>query len=156
MCNKAHTTNVGTDAAPSSSAAKQAAAARGVLCGSLSVFIGFLAASMTFPFLQEQRDLLGCDALCYGSMQSARSGLTLLGSVLVGRLSDTLGRLPPLYLGLTSSLSGYLISLRFASVRGMWAALVPSALLNQNFNVSVLRQLPSASRSLTHISFCRY
>ena len=119
-------------------AAKKKAAARGVMFGSFSVFIGFLAASLTFPFLQEQRDLLGCDALCYGSMQSARSGLTLLGSVLVGRLSDTTGRLPPLYLGLASSLSGYLISLNFASVQGMWAALVPSALLNQNFNVRVL------------------
>ena len=41
----------------------------GILLGSISLFLTNLAASVTFPFLQAQRDALGCDALCYGSMQ---------------------------------------------------------------------------------------
>lgn len=114
---------------------KRAAAANGIFYGSLSIFISFMAASFTFPFLQEQRDSLGCDVLCYGTMQSARAGLNLIGSVLVGRLSDRLGRRIPLYIGLVSSISGYLISLNFNSIHGMWLAMVPSSLLNQNFNV---------------------
>ena len=84
--------------------AKRRLVSRGILYGSLSVFISFMAASFTFPFLQEQRDKLGCDALCYGTMQSTRAGLTLLGSVLVGRLSDRLGRRIPLYVPPLTSL----------------------------------------------------
>ena len=114
---------------------KRVAASNGIFYGSLSIFISFMAASDTFPFLQVQRDLLGCDALCDGTMQSARAGLNLLGSVLVGRLSDRLGRRIPLYIGLISSISGYFISLNFNSIHGMWFAMVPSSLLNQNFNV---------------------
>jgi hypothetical protein len=43
----------------------------GVLLGSLSVFMSFVGASATFPFLQAQRDALSCDALCYGTMQAS-------------------------------------------------------------------------------------
>ena len=123
------------DSSSSSMASKRKLVSRGILYGSLSVFISFMGASLTFPFLQEQRDKLGCDALCYGTMQSTRAGLTLLGSVLVGRLSDRLGRRIPLYIGLASSISGYLISLHFNSINGMWLAMIPTSLLNQNFNV---------------------
>lgn len=90
---------------------------------------------MTYPFLQSQRDSLGCDALCYGTMQSARSGLTLVGSVFVGRLSDRLGRKTCLYIGLAASVLSYAISVNFNSLEGMRLAMVPSSLLNQNFNV---------------------
>ena len=107
----------------------------GVTLGSISVFISLLGASMTFPFLQAQRDSLGCDALCYGTMQSARSGLTLVGSVFVGRLSDRLGRKVCLYIGLAASVLSFTISCNFNSLDGMRMAMVPSSLLNQNFNV---------------------
>lgn len=107
----------------------------GVTLGSISVFVSLLGASMTFPFLQSQRDLLSCDALCYGTMQSLRSGLTLVGSVFVGRLSDRLGRKVCLYIGLAASVLQYSISVNFNSLDGMRMAMVPSSLLNQNFNV---------------------
>ena len=35
-----------------------------------------------------QRDKLSCDALCFGSMQSARSGLTMLGNVPTSSIHD--------------------------------------------------------------------
>ena len=107
----------------------------GVTLGSISVFISLLGASMTIPFLQAQRDSLECDALCYGTMQSARSGLTLVGSVFVGRLSDRLGRKVCLYIGLAASTLSFAISVNFNSLDGMRMAMVPSSLLNQNFNV---------------------
>ena len=62
------------------------------MLGALSVFVSMLGASLTFPFLQAQRDSLGCDALCYGSLSSARSALSLIGSAIIGRLSDRVGR----------------------------------------------------------------
>jgi MFS family permease len=107
----------------------------GVTLGSISVFVSLLGGSMTIPFLQSQRDSLSCDALCYGTMQSLRSGLTLVGSVFVGRLSDRLGRKVCLYIGLAASVLQYSISVNFNSLDGMRMAMVPSSLLNQNFNV---------------------
>jgi MFS family permease len=130
----------------------------GVLFGSLSVFVGFLGASVTFPFLQAQRDQLGCDALCYGTMQvrssilkarvpslisramfsssqSARSGLSMVGSVIVGRMSDKIGRSRVLFIGLTASVISYFINLKGDSIILMWLSMIPSSLLNQNFNV---------------------
>ena len=107
----------------------------GILTGSCMMFVSMFAASLTFPFMQAQRDALGCDALCYGTMSSARSGLNLLGSMLVGRLSDTMGRKWALWVGFVSSLSSYLINLSGSSIVSMWIAIVPSALLNQNFSV---------------------
>lgn len=110
------------------------AGTRGVLLGSLSVFISILGAALTFPFLQSQRDLLQCDALCYGSMQSARSALSLVGSVIVGRMSDQLGRFPVLYIGIASSLSSYAINYSSPTITAMWVSMLPSA-LNQNWSV---------------------
>ena len=107
----------------------------GFIVGSLSVFVSMLGASITFPFLQSQRDLLGCDALCYGSLQSVRSALSLIGSSLVGRLSDRFGRLPMLWIGLISSFSSYLISYSHQNIRGLWLSMIPVALLNQNYSV---------------------
>jgi len=107
----------------------------GLLLGSCSIFLSMLGASLTFPFLQSQRDSLGCDALCYGSMQSVRSGLSLVGSALAGRLSDNLGRIPVLWLGLIASIVSYFIALLGGSIQTMWLAMIPAALLNQNFSV---------------------
>eukprot|EP00607_Mallomonas_marina_P009890 CAMPEP_0182420712 /NCGR_PEP_ID=MMETSP1167-20130531/5718_1 /TAXON_ID=2988 /ORGANISM="Mallomonas Sp, Strain CCMP3275" /LENGTH=356 /DNA_ID=CAMNT_0024597041 /DNA_START=294 /DNA_END=1363 /DNA_ORIENTATION=+ len=94
-----------------------------------------LAAALTFPFLQAKRDDLGCDALCFGTMQSTRSGLTLIGAFLMGRLSDRYGRHSALATGLVSSLLSYILHYRCNSITGMWIALIPSSLLNQNFTV---------------------
>ena len=107
----------------------------GIILGSLSVFISILGAACTFPFLQSQRDVLKCDALCYGSMQSTRSGLSLIGSVVIGRLSDKIGRSKVLALGVIASACSYLILLtNVSSLTAMWISLFPSS-LNQNYNV---------------------
>jgi len=75
----------------------------GIVLGSCLIFTSMLGVSLTFPFLQAQRDLLGCDALCYSTMNSALSGLGLLESMFVGRLGDTLGCKSALFLGTASS-----------------------------------------------------
>ena len=107
----------------------------GVTIGCVSVFISMVGASFTFPFLQTQRDRLGCDAMCYGSLMSARSALSLVGSVLVGRMSDKAGRIFVLWIGLSSSILSYTISYSMPTITGMWLACLPSSLLNQNFSV---------------------
>ena len=85
--------------------------------------------------MQTQRDSLGCDALCYGSMMSTRSALSLIGSILVGRLSDKIGRIRVLWIGLISSILSYYIGYSIPSIQGMWLAMIPSSLLNQNYSV---------------------
>lgn len=94
-----------------------------------------IGASLTFPFLQAQRDKLSCDALCYGSMQSARSALNMIGTFMIGRLSDRLGRSKVLWIGTSASLFSYGINLYSDSITMMWLSMIPSALLNQNFSV---------------------
>lgn len=107
----------------------------GIALGSLAAFTAALGAACTFPFMQSQRDKTGCDALCYGSMQSTRSGLTLLGSIGIGRLSDVIGRKNTLLLGLLASIASYAILLSDeTSLVSMWYAMLPAA-LNQNFSV---------------------
>eukprot|EP01031_Cornospumella_fuschlensis_P017077 gene17077-20890_t len=107
----------------------------GITIGSISLFFSFLGSSLTIPYLQSQRDKLGCDVLCYGSMQSARSGLSMVGLVLVGRLSDRLGRTKMMWIGLLASLFSYTVNIYGTDLTSMWLALIPSALLNHNFNV---------------------
>ena len=109
---------------------------RGVTLGSWMLFCSVSASAITFPFVQSRRDALGCDALCVGGQTSLRSGLVLVGAALVGRLSDRLGRLPMLYLGAFASLASLAIALTMDSIEGMWLAIIPVALLNQNFAVA--------------------
>eukprot|EP00729_Bicosta_minor_P013592 gene13592-24322_t len=68
------------------------------ICG-FSVFLLMTAISVRFPYLQEQRDRLGCDELCTGTMTSARHAFSLVGAALIGRLSDHKGRRPALLVG---------------------------------------------------------
>eukprot|EP00980_Cylindrotheca_fusiformis_P005482 scaffold1169_cov120-Cylindrotheca_fusiformis.AAC.32 len=90
-----------------------------------------------------RRDSLGCDAMCLGSMTSARSTLSLLGATLVGKLSDSKsieGRIGGarkfcLMLGILASALEVLIAWQANSIAAMWVSLIPSALLNQNFTV---------------------
>ena len=110
------------------------------------------AFSITMPHLQARRDELQCDTLCQGSMTSVRSALTLIGSALMGRLSDTKtsasatatnkkgmfggnGRTLCLYIGTFASLIGLIINASMHSIQGMWLGMIPSALLQQNFSV---------------------
>eukprot|EP00546_Thalassionema_frauenfeldii_P014308 CAMPEP_0178914912 /NCGR_PEP_ID=MMETSP0786-20121207/11710_1 /TAXON_ID=186022 /ORGANISM="Thalassionema frauenfeldii, Strain CCMP 1798" /LENGTH=400 /DNA_ID=CAMNT_0020587915 /DNA_START=170 /DNA_END=1369 /DNA_ORIENTATION=- len=91
---------------------------------------------------QSRRDSLGCDAVCIGSMTSARSGLTLVGATLIGKLSDTRrfdrfggGRKLCLMIGIMASLVELVLSSHATSIRTLWISMVPSALLNQNFTI---------------------
>lgn len=122
----------------------------GLFLGTVLVFLSMMGASFTFPFLQSKRDSVGCDVVCYGSLQSTRSALSLVGATITGRLSDQLGRIPLLWLGLVSSGISYCIALHGKSITALYLAMIPTALLNQNY--SVLKALFSdyqADRSAT-------
>jgi len=109
------------------------------------------AFSLVMPYSQSRRDELQCDTLCQGSMTSARSTLSLIGSALMGRLSDSFtssnnnsksntfivsnGRILCLYIGTLAALAGFVIDASMYSIRGMWLGMVPGALLQQNFSV---------------------
>ena len=108
---------------------------RGIIIGSIAVFVSVLGAAVTFPFLQAQRDRFECDALCYGSMQSLRSGLTLAGNMIVGRLSDRVGRKFALWLGVMANLTTCVLNYQTDTIEMMRIAMVPSSLLNQNYTV---------------------
>lgn len=119
----------------------------GILYGSLSLALLVSAFSLTMPHLQSRRDELQCDSLCLGAMTSARSTLQLIGSALVGRISDSdtsflartigggSGRRACLYGGAIASVIGLIIGGTTNSIRGMWLSMVPGALLQQNFSV---------------------
>lgn len=61
--------------------------AKGTLYACISVTLLITGLAVTFPLLQSRRDELQC-SLCYGSMTSVRSALTLVGTAIVGKLSD--------------------------------------------------------------------
>ena len=118
---------------------------KGTLYGSISLALIIAGFSLTMPHLQSRRDTLQCDSLCFGSMTSARSALSLLGGFFVSRLSDSdkfakvyggsNGRKACLYLGTIASIIGLTIGTADFSIRGMWMSMIPGALFQQNFSV---------------------
>jgi len=127
--------------------------AKGTLYACISITLLITGLAVTFPLLQSRRDELQCDSLCYGSMTSVRSALTLVGTAIVGKLSDkngtilarTLGTLGKgseasgrracLHLGTIASLAGLVISVTINSLYGLWLSIIPSALLSHNFDI---------------------
>jgi MFS family permease len=130
---------------------------RGTFLVCVSILLLISGMSITYPHMQSRRDELGCDSLCYGTMTSVRSALGLIGTALVGRLSDrngsvlarTLGSLGTLssstgsasgrraclYLGTFATLVGLTITASMHSLRGLWLSMMPDALLQHNFDV---------------------
>jgi hypothetical protein len=68
-------------------------------------------------------------------MQSVRSGLSLVGNVIVTRLSDKTGRQIALWIGILASLTSYMINFLGTTIKAMWLATIPIYLFNQNFSV---------------------
>lgn len=110
-----------------------------VLYGSISTAFLIGGFSICMPYSQSRRDELNCDALCQGSMTSVRSFLNLIGSVLLGRLSDGTatggGRKICLYIGTLGSFLDFIIMGTTFSIRGMWWSLVFGSLLQHNFGI---------------------
>ena len=130
----------------------------GTLYACISLVLLISAFSLVMPHLQSRRDDLQCDTLCQGSMTSARSTLSLIGSALMGRLSDSKTTRKPnnnnsssqssllrrmtsnariicLMVGTFATLIGFIIDASMYSIRGMWLSMIPGALLQQNFNI---------------------
>jgi hypothetical protein len=116
---------------------------RGFMYGTLSLALVVTAGSVVMGHYQSKRDELGCDTMCVGSMTSARSTLTLLGSTIIGKSSDSkalderLGgtRRAFLVLGVLASALELIIASRANSIFALWVSLIPSSLFQQNFNV---------------------
>uniref|UniRef100_A0A7S4T497 Major facilitator superfamily (MFS) profile domain-containing protein n=1 Tax=Ditylum brightwellii TaxID=49249 RepID=A0A7S4T497_9STRA len=123
----------------------------GTLYGSISIGLLISSFAITMPHAQSRRDELQCDSLCFGSMTSTRSALNLIGSALMGRLSDSDtsilarifspttraggGRVACLYIGAMATVVGSVIGTYNNSIAGLWMQMIPTALLQQNFSV---------------------
>ncbi len=115
---------------------------RGYLYGTLSLALLVTAASVVMGFYQSKRDELGCDVQCIGTMTSARSTLTLVGSTIIGKGSDSkaLDRIGGarrffLVIGVASSALDLMMSYRATSINALWISMIPSALFQQNFTI---------------------
>jgi MFS family permease len=100
--------------------------------------IGLLTSSFGFlvPFYQARRDVMGCDALCYGRYSSTRSAVDLVGSLIITRASDSLGRKAMLLVGLLGTAIGLYFSYGAATIPGLYYAMLPGALLQHNFAIA--------------------
>lgn len=120
--------------------------------GATSVALLALSTTLTIPHLQARRDALECDAMCYGSLTSARSALAVIGAAMMGRLSDSEGqnsRKMCLLIGSIATLVGMLIAANTYSIQGLWWGMIPGALFQQNFNIlkALLSDLQDESTS---------
>ena len=114
----------------------------GVRLGTASLAFLFVAITVTMPHVQSQRDSLGCDSMCVGSMTSVRSMLSLAGATLVGKLSDAKGlqhfggaRRICLLIGVAASMATLLIGYNASNIQMRWASMIPSALLQHNADI---------------------
>jgi MFS family permease len=132
------TTTAATTAAvlPHSKPADTCGFHSGIVWGSVASFTFNFGLALTYPFFPTMKDEIQCNTTCWGGMQSARSAMGLVGSALIGRLSDRFGRTPLLVLGVVATVLSQTLAVTFYSIAGMWAALIPVALLNQNAGVS--------------------
>ena len=131
---------------------------KGTLYGSLSLALVIAGFSLTMPHLQSRRDALECDSLCYGSMTSARSALSLIGGFAISRLSDSdtslfartigrgSGRKACLYIGTVASVVGLVIGGMTFSIRGMWLSMIPGGSLPAEFQRPQIVACRSSSR----------
>lgn len=118
---------------------------RGFYWGAASVALWLVATNMSMPYTQDKRNSLACDSMCQGSMNSARSTLTLMGATVVGRLSDAPwldsfggGRRVCLMLGLVATAIGLVLTSQASSLLQLWQSLLPQVLQQ---NSSVVRAL---------------
>ena len=88
------------------------------------------------PFYQSRRDALDCDARCYGYFSSTRSAVGLIGSLVITRASDQIGRKPLLFIGLGGTLLGLYFSATTTTLSDLYLSMIPGALLQQNFSIS--------------------
>jgi Major Facilitator Superfamily len=110
---------------------------RATTLAAISVTLLVLSTTITIPHLQSRRDVLGCDAMCLGSITSARSAISVVGASIMGRFSDSAGgnsRKISLLIGSIATIIGMLIAVRVKSITGMWMSMIPGALLQHNFN----------------------
>mmetsp|Transcript_30467 Transcript_30467/g.45119 ORF Transcript_30467/g.45119 Transcript_30467/m.45119 type:complete len:473 (-) Transcript_30467:63-1481(-) len=134
-----------SDASSSSSTVKdekrleqaKAVLKQGIFYGAASVAVMVGANSFTMPHRQNRLLELGCDTMCYGTFTSVRSMLGLIGSALMGRISDqsSYARRMCLHVGTLAALLGMVIAAETDSLEGLYYSLIPASLFAQNFNI---------------------
>jgi MFS family permease len=128
---------------------------RGPLIGAASLGLVIVASSLAMPHYMTQRDKVGCEAFCQGSMASLRSACSLTGAVLTGKWSDSRAwgaryggaRRLSLWAGILGAAISMHLSLAATSVDALLYSVIPSALLQQNLSVlkAVVSEYPAAT-----------
>eukprot|EP00928_Gymnodinium_smaydae_P034180 TRINITY_DN24291_c0_g1_i1.p1 TRINITY_DN24291_c0_g1~~TRINITY_DN24291_c0_g1_i1.p1 ORF type:complete len:411 (-),score=32.81 TRINITY_DN24291_c0_g1_i1:32-1264(-) len=101
-----------------------------------SAALGMAVSHMQIPFAAQLREDVGCDSFCNGQMNSAKSALGLIGAVLVGRLSDLLGRKTGLWIALCGQIGETMLWGSASSVSHLWYSVIIGSILKQQFEVS--------------------
>lgn len=129
---------------------------RGTKLGAVSLALLFIATSLTMPHQQDRRDELGCDSMCFGSMNSLKSFLTLVGAASIGRASDMPGmeayggaRKLLLLVGILATAVGVIQANQARTVSHLWMSVLPAALQQ---NMSVMKALFSDYHDLLESS----
>ena len=114
----------------------------GFYWGAASIALWLVATNMGMPYTQDKRNALGCDSMCQGSMNSARSTLSLVGAALMGRLSDASwleayggGRRVCLCLGIVATAVSLVLTSQADTLDQLWSSLAPQ-ILQQNMNIT--------------------
>ena len=104
----------------------------------LICFFSKLAVSLSFSFLQGLRDDLLCDTYCYGKLQAYKAAFSLGSVLLIGLLSDHMGKRRVILCGLLVSLGAYILCMTLMHTQHMivlYLHLIPYSILYQNISL---------------------
>lgn len=114
----------------------------GPVIGAASLGLLITAMSITMPHWMAQRNAVGCDSFCQGSLTSLRSACSLTGAVLTGKWSDSKSwarfggaRRLSLWAGVLAAAVSMRLAYHADTVSALRLSVMPAALLQQNLSV---------------------
>ena len=114
----------------------------GPVIGAASLGLLITAMSITMPHWMAQRNAVGCDSFCQGSLTSLRSACSLTGAVLTGKWSDSKSwsrfggaRRLSLWAGVLAAAVSMRLAYKADTVSALQLSVMPAALLQQNLSV---------------------
>ena len=125
---------------------------RAIALGVTALLVCSLGQNLSSSFFPSYRELVHCDAVCYGYYQSFQSGVTFVGALAMGHLSDEYGRFPALYIGIVATIISCAISFSGNNITYLILAQLPLAL---NQNQAIMKALFSDYADMWHLSETR-